>query len=96
MLGLHCCAQAPSSCGEWGLLSSYGAWASRCSGFSCCIAQALGTWASVVMSRGMWNLPGPGIKSMPPALAGRFFTTEPPGKPSYVFFVLCGYYTTKT
>ena len=27
------------------------------------------------------DLPGPGIKSTPPALAGRFFTTEPPGKP---------------
>ena len=25
-----------------------GAWASRCSGFPCCGAQALGTWASVV------------------------------------------------
>ena len=27
------------------------------------------------------DLPDPGIKSMSPALAGRFFTTEPPGKP---------------
>ena len=27
-----------------------------------------------------WNLSDPGIKPMPPALAGRFFTTEPPGK----------------
>ena len=27
------------------------------------------------------DLPGPGIKPMSPALAGRFFTTEPPGKP---------------
>ena len=26
------------------------------------------------------DLPHPGIKSMSPALAGRFFTTEPPGK----------------
>ena len=60
-------------------------WVSQCSGFSCCTAQALGTWASVVVSHDMWNLPEPGIKSMPPALAGRFFTTEPPGKPSYVF-----------
>ena len=30
----------------------------------------------------MWDLPGPGIEPMSPALAGRFFTTEPPGKPS--------------
>ena len=32
------------------------------------------------------DLPNPGIKPaspVSPALAGRFFTTEPPGKPSY-------------
>ena len=29
------------------------------------------------------DLPDPGIKSVSPALAGRFFITEPPGKPSY-------------
>ena len=28
------------------------------------------------------NLPNPGIKPVSPALTGRFFTTEPPGKPS--------------
>ena len=28
------------------------------------------------------DLPHPGIKPESPALAGRFFTTEPPGKPS--------------
>ena len=27
------------------------------------------------------DLPNPGIKPASPALAGRFFTTEPPGKP---------------
>ena len=64
-------------------------WAAGCSDFSCCRAQALGTWASLVVSHGMWKLPGQGIKSRPPALAGRFFTTEPPGKPSYVFFLYC-------
>jgi len=26
-------------------------------------------------------LPEPGIEAMSPAFAGRFFTTEPPGKP---------------
>ena len=25
---------------------------------------------------------------MPPALAGGFFTTEPPGKPLYIFWIL--------
>ena len=33
VLGLHCCMQSFSSCGEWGLLFSYGAWASHCGGF---------------------------------------------------------------
>ena len=28
-----------------------------------------------------WGLPDPGIEPTSPALAGRFFTTEPPGKP---------------
>ena len=30
----------------------------------------------------MWDFPGPEIEPMFPALAGGFFTTEPPGKPS--------------
>ena len=60
----------------------------------CCRAQALGTRASVVVAhrlsscglraqllRGMWDLPGPGLEPVTPALAGRFLTTVPPGKP---------------
>ena len=52
-----------------------------------------GRWASVVGAHGlstcgawaqplcdMWNLPRSGIEPMSPALAGRFFTTEPSGK----------------
>ena len=30
-----------------------GAWASHCGGFSCCGAQALGAWATVVVARGL-------------------------------------------
>ena len=88
-----------------------GAWASHCSGFSCCGAQALGTQASVVVARGlsscgsralecrlsscgardwllrgMWDLPGPGLEPMSPALAGGFLTTAPPGKPLFFIF----------
>ena len=33
----------------------------------------------------MLHPPGPGIKLMSPALGGRFFTTEPAGKPSIEF-----------
>ena len=31
------------------------------------------------------DLPEPGIEPESPALAGRFFTTEPPGKPAYLY-----------
>ena len=51
-----------------------------------------GVWASehsldsygarVYLLCGMWNPPGSGIKPVSPALAGQFFTTELPGKPS--------------
>ena len=40
------------------------------------------------MLLGKWDLPGPGIEFVSPALAGRFFTTEPLGKPSCVFLLL--------
>ena len=34
-----------------------------------------------LVARGLWDPPGPGIKPVSPALAGRFFTTEPQGGP---------------
>ena len=60
-LGLCCCVQAFSSCGEQGLLSSSGAWASYYSGFSCCGAQALGSQASAVVAQGLSCSVGCGI-----------------------------------
>ena len=42
----------------------------------------------------MWDLPGPGLEPVSPALAGGFLTTAPPGKPQFpllisiLFFVL--------
>ena len=41
-----------SNCREQGLLCSCYAWASRCSDFDCG-AQALGSWASVVVVHGL-------------------------------------------
>ena len=35
----------------------------------------------------MWDLPEPGIKSLSPALAGGFLTTEPPGKSQHLVFL---------
>ena len=56
-------------------------------GFSSCGSWALehrlssyGGWAYLPQS--MWDLPGVETEPMSPALAGRFFTTEPSGKPS--------------
>ena len=34
----------------------------------------------------MWDLPGPGLEPVPPALAGGFLTTVPPGKPPSFLF----------
>ena len=102
-LGLCCCAWAFSSCGERGY-SLLQVQASHCGGFSCCRAWALGARASVVVAhglsscgaralllRGMWDLPGPGIKPMSPALAGRFLITAPPGKSLNLSFCLATY-----
>ena len=57
-----------------------------CTGFSSCSSQGLelrlssySVWAQLLCS--MWDLPGSGIKPTSPARAGKFFTTEPPGKP---------------
>ena len=36
--------------------------------------------------RGMWDPPRPGLEPVSPALAGRFSTTAPPGKPLYFYF----------
>ena len=87
--------------GGRGLLSSCGVQASHCAGLSCgawalgcfssCSPQALeqklsscGTRAQLFHS--MRDLPGPGSELMSPALAGRFFTTEPPEKSSGYFY----------
>ena len=36
----------------------------------------------------MWDLPGPGLEPVSPALTGGFLTTVPPGKPSAVVVFL--------
>ena len=86
VLGLHCCTQAFSSCGTRGLLSSCCAQVSHCRGFSCFRAQV----SVVVVQRlgSMMSLPGPGIEPWPPGLAGRTFTTVPPGKPNTLLLII--------
>ena len=54
-------------------------------GLSSCGSRALerrlsSCGARAKLFRGMWDLPGPGIEPVSPALAGGFLTTVPPGK----------------
>ena len=35
----------------------------------------------------MWDLPGPGLEPVSPALAGGFLTIAPPGKPKSMFLM---------
>ena len=58
---------------------------SRHMGFSSCGSRALerrlsSCGARAQLLHGMWDLPGPGLKPVSPALAGGFSTTVPPGK----------------
>ena len=39
-----------------------------------------GCGAQALLLRSLWNLAITGFEPVSPALAGRFFTTEPPGK----------------
>ena len=42
--------------------------------------SSCGPWSELLP--GMWDLPGPGIESMSPALTEGFVSFVPPGKPS--------------
>ena len=66
VLGLHRHTRAFSHC-ECKLLSSRGAW-----------AQYL--WHQGLLFRGMWDLPGPRLEPVSPALAGRLPITGSAGK----------------
>ena len=85
-LGLHCCMWASSSCGEWRLTLHCSMRGSHCRSFSRCESWALEHWLSswgswAWLSRCTRHLSGLGTEPTSPALAGRFFTTEPSGKP---------------
>ena len=84
MNGVSCsCSAQASHCGGF---SCFRAQVLGHAGFNSCNSWAVehrlsscGPGASLL--HGMWDLAGPGIESVSPALAGRFFTTELPGKP---------------
>ena len=59
----------------------------KSTGFSSCGVQGEQLWlpgsraqAQYLRYCSMWNIPGPGIKLMSPAVVGGFLTTGPPGK----------------
>ena len=89
-LGVCCCTWAFSSCSVLLIAVASLIAEHRLQGFSSCDA-----W--VQLPHGMWNLPGPGIKPMSHALAGRFLTSGPPGKSSnffgYIFLFTNSFFT---
>ena len=87
MLGLRFCVRAFSSCGECGplFIMVRGPLTIAASPVAEHRLQTLrlsscGSRAQLLCS--MWDLPRPGLEPVSPALAGRFSTTVPPGKPS--------------
>ena len=90
VLGLRFCVRAFSTCGKWGpffiavcgpltivasLVAEHRLQTRRLSNCGS-RAQSL---------HGMWDLPRQGLEPVAPALAGRFSTTAPPGKPRVLF-----------
>ena len=85
-LGLRFCARAFSSSGERGPL-----FVAVCGPLTVAASpiaehrlqtrrlSSCGSRAQLL--HGMWDLPRPGLEPVSPALAGRFSTTAPPGKP---------------
>ena len=88
VLGLRFCVRAFSSCGKRGPLfiavrgpltiaaSHVAEHRLQTRRLSSC-----GSRAQLLPS--MWDLPRPGLEPVSPALAGRFSTTVPPGKPYF-------------
>ena len=85
VLGLRFCARAFSSCGKQGplFIAVHGPLTIVA---SLVVEHKLQTHrlsncgSRAQLLRGMWDLPGPGLEPVSPALAGRFSTTAPPGE----------------
>ena len=93
VLGLRFCVRAFSSCGKRGPL-----FIAVCGPLTVAASlvvehrlqmrrlSSCGSRAQLL--RGMWDPPRPGLKPVSPALAGRFLTTVPPGKPLMLLLML--------
>ena len=93
VLGLRFCARALSSCGKWGPLfiamrGPLTITASPAAEHRLQTRRLSNCGSRAQPLRGMWDPPRPGLEPVSPALAGRFSTTAPPGKP-YIDFCSC-------
>ena len=92
MLGLRFCARAFSSCGKRGPLSitvrgPLTIAASLVAEHRLQTRRLNNCGSRAQLLHGMWDLPRPGLEPVSPALAGRFSTTAPPGKPLHFILV---------
>ena len=92
VLGLRFCARAFSSRGKRGPLFIAVRWpltiaASPVAEYRLQMRRLSNCGSRAQPLRGMWDLPGPGVEPVSPALAGRFSTTAPPGKPDIFFLI---------
>ena len=91
VLGLRFCARAFSSCGKRGPLfiavrGPLTIAASLLAEHRLQMRKLSNCGSRAQLLCGMWDLPRPGLEPVSPALAGRFSTTAPPGKPLTFFF----------
>ena len=86
VLGLRFCARAFSSCGKWGplFIAVHGPLiiaASLVAEHRLQTCRLSNRGSRTQLLRSMWDPPRPELEPVCPALAGRFSTTVPPGKP---------------
>ena len=94
VLGLRFCARAFSSCGKWGPLfiavrGPLTIVASLVAEHRLQTRRLSNCGSRTQLLCGMWDLPRPGLEPVSPALAGRFSTTAPPGKPMKPLLISC-------
>ena len=99
VLGLCFCARAFSSCGKRGPLfivvrGPLTIVASLVAEHRLQTRRLSSRGSRAQLLCGMWDLPRPGLEPVSPALAGRFSTTAPPGKPHLCFFLYKVYNST--
>ena len=98
VLGLRFCARAVSGCGKRGplFITVHGPLtiaASLVAEHRLQTRRLTSCGSRAQLLRGMWDLPRPGLEPMSPALAGRFSTTAPPGKPTSFLLLTFFWYT---